>query len=60
LKTTGKILSEKHSKTNKGEFHCLEVHIKIMTIKKGSRHSLSQPIKSNLRFLPNKGLMRKT
>ena len=53
LKITGKKLSEKHSKQIKGE-----VHIKIMTIKKGYRHSLSRPNKSNQPL--SKGLMRKT
>ena len=32
------------------DFHCFEVNIKIITIRKGSRHSLSQPNKSNLPF----------
>jgi len=39
-------------KQTEGDFHCLEVQIKIMTIKKGPRHSLSQPNKSHLPFFP--------
>jgi len=52
LKATGKIFPKNIQKQIKEDFHCLEVHIKIMTIKKGSRHSLSQPNKSNLPFFP--------
>jgi len=52
IENNGKKLSENNQKQIKGDFHCLEVHIKIMRIKNGSRHSLSQPNKSNLLFFP--------
>jgi len=47
IENNGKKLSENKQKQTKGDFHCLEVHIKIMTISKGSRHSLSQPNKTS-------------
>jgi len=52
IENDGKKLSENTQKQIKGNFHSLEVHIKIMTIEKGSRHSLSQPNKSNLLLFP--------
>jgi len=52
IENNGKKTFRKQSKQIKGDFHCLEVHIKIMTIKKGSRHSLSQPNNSNIPFFP--------
>jgi len=60
LKITEKNFTKNNQKQTKGDFHCLEVHIRIMTIKKGSQHSLSQLNNSILLFLPSKGLMRKT
>ena len=42
LKTTEKNFPKKIQKQIKGDFYCLEVYIKIMTIKIGSRYSISQ------------------
>jgi len=39
IENNGKILSENNQEQIMGTFHCLEVHIKVMTIKKGSQHS---------------------
>jgi len=52
IENNGKKLSKSNQKQTKGDFHYLEVHIKIMTIKNGSLHSISQPNKSNLPFFP--------
>jgi len=60
IENNGKTLSENNQEQIMGAFHCLEVHIKVMTIKKRSQHSISQPNKSNLLFFPSKGLLRKT